>query len=556
MIISFRLAAVRPDDSMTTRALLTAGTPWTTARAWLKQPRNVLVLLVLLGLAIRVSCILWGIPIQRYVGRYHADEGSAYRHAVGFPGNYSSNIYFDYGTTLPYLVAVLVLPLKSFVTSSTYELICWMGLRIVSVLTGTGGIAIVYLLGKRLYDARTGLLAAALLAFSFSHCMNSSYANFDVPISFLALLCFMLVLRALDRDRVRDFIYLGVAAGILIGTKLTMIIVLAIPLVAVLIARTSRREEPTRTFQAEVGRGAICVAIALAIFVISNFHVVRNFAAFVAHWKQQKYLWYDRSTVPLTQVPGIWWRYTIAAMGAPTVVLALIGVFRLGRRDVALKVAMVVFLVAHFVLLRHHFYSRSAVEIAPLACLLAARACTSFMDYRIAKPVAYAAAAFAVMVSLTMSCRGVIARLDDPRTKAARFLAKELPAGSTIGIVSIYRSPIVASWQWPALDLTRLRQIDFLQMPEYLIDTSTNKDIMISALRSEKLGTNDIWDPAFNRDWYNYEPPPPRVFQFYRDLLNGTGSYTLIKSFEPRNADLTIEFGNVGIRVYKRSSAG
>jgi dolichyl-phosphate-mannose-protein mannosyltransferase len=530
---------------------------WTHTRTWLFKPRNLLLLLLLLAFALRVSCILWGIPILPFTGRYHADEGVAYGHAFGFPGNYFTNPVFVYGTTLPYLVATFVLPLKSHVTPASYELICWMGLRIVSVLTGTGSVAVVYLVAKRLYDARTGLLAAVLLAVAFSHCMNSSYANFDVPISFLVILSFYLVLRGLDHDRLRDFVYLGLVAGVLVGTKVTMIIAVIIPVAVIFILRL--RKPPNgaaeRPLLREFGRWSLCLGLALIVFAVSNFHVIRHFGAFLAHWKEQKYLWYDRSSVPFSAVPEIWWRYTGIAIGPPTVVLALIGLFRLGRPDFAVKVSIVAYLVAHYVLLRHHFYARSAVEIAPLACLLAARACGSFLDHRIGKPIAYAAAASAILFSLTMSVRGVLTRLDDPRTKAARYLATEIPAGSTIGIASPYRNPRVASWQWPPLG-KRQRSVNFLELPDYLIVTSDDQYIMGNALRSEKLGTNDIWNPAFARDWYNYEPPPPKVFQFYRGVLNGTGPYTLIKSFDLRYTNPKIEFGDIAIRIYHKVSPG
>src|SRR5882672_9989925 len=72
--------------------------------------KRILMLVVLFGFVLRVSTILWGAGILPYTGRYHPDEAYTLQHAVEFPGNYGRDSHFLTGSTVPYLVTVLLLP--------------------------------------------------------------------------------------------------------------------------------------------------------------------------------------------------------------------------------------------------------------------------------------------------------------------------------------------------------------------------------------------------------------------------------------------------------------
>ena len=71
---------------------------------------RLLTLMVLFGFVLRVSTILWGTGILPYSGRYHPDETYTVEHAAEFPGNYGRDPNFLTGSTVPYLVAALLLP--------------------------------------------------------------------------------------------------------------------------------------------------------------------------------------------------------------------------------------------------------------------------------------------------------------------------------------------------------------------------------------------------------------------------------------------------------------
>ena len=101
------------------------------------------------------------------------------------------------------------------------------GMRGLSVLLGTLGIAAVYVMGKQLYDAKVGWLAAASLTFSFWSLMYSRFALRQIMTPLLAMLAFILFWRAISRmthhtawgwrHDLRLTIYDWVGAGVFLG---------------------------------------------------------------------------------------------------------------------------------------------------------------------------------------------------------------------------------------------------------------------------------------------------------------------------------------------------
>jgi len=74
-------------------------------------------------------------------------------------------------------------------------------LRLLSVLTGVLTLPAVYLLGRQLFDARVGLIAAALLAISPLHIYYSQMVRNYVLFVLLVVLAFYTLLRAMQTDR-------------------------------------------------------------------------------------------------------------------------------------------------------------------------------------------------------------------------------------------------------------------------------------------------------------------------------------------------------------------
>src|SRR5207244_8157898 len=81
-----------------------------------RSEKRLLLLIIIFGFLLRVSTICWGAGILPYTGRYHPDEKKTFQNAVEFPSNYGIDTEFTNVSTVPYLFATVILPVKYIVT--------------------------------------------------------------------------------------------------------------------------------------------------------------------------------------------------------------------------------------------------------------------------------------------------------------------------------------------------------------------------------------------------------------------------------------------------------
>ncbi len=215
-----------------------------TRRDRLRQEGPALALLGLMlvvGLYLRVHNNHYGLP---YV--YYADEGSHFTNrAVEMLAGDQNPGYFQNPSAFTYIEQLVfrlyfghgwifgnfrhVIDKYGEDPTRIYEL----G-RTVAALLCLAGVAGLYAVGRALWDRRTGLVAAAILCFSFLAIAYSRIAVTDtgtlLPVT-LALWC---AIRLQERQTWRWAAGAGVAAGVAIGFKYTAGLVLLAPLAALL----------------------------------------------------------------------------------------------------------------------------------------------------------------------------------------------------------------------------------------------------------------------------------------------------------------------------------
>jgi hypothetical protein len=129
---------------------------------------------------------------------------------------------YGYGTMYFFLLAV---PLRIFGANS-------FGLRFVSALAGSLTVPVLFLFGRRLFDARVGFIAAALLTVSHYHLHFSRVIPAGNTLdALLAIIVLYLFYRGLeDRDRnslILSGVILGLAQYLFVGSRLTGVIIIA-----------------------------------------------------------------------------------------------------------------------------------------------------------------------------------------------------------------------------------------------------------------------------------------------------------------------------------------
>jgi 4-amino-4-deoxy-L-arabinose transferase-like glycosyltransferase len=233
-------------------AALAAGAAWVAAalaarlagkRGWALGAALVLPAVLVLALAVRFA----GIDSE-VSGRYYLDEGTYYHHATMIDRGEVLRLSFVYPHLVYYADALTLWAAARFPATVAalgrrlYGLddplaMAWLLLRGVVALLSALTVVPVYELARRAGGAgaaagagaagaaapwvgrAAGALAAALLIASDLFNEGSHLNTCDVPSAFFATVCLLLVSRLAERERVRDYVLAGAAAGLACASK-------------------------------------------------------------------------------------------------------------------------------------------------------------------------------------------------------------------------------------------------------------------------------------------------------------------------------------------------
>jgi hypothetical protein len=343
----------------------------------------VLGLMIVAGLVLRVLHNDHGLP---YV--YYVDEGSHFtKRAVEVfrdanPGYFQNPSAYTYLLHLIY--RVVAIPngggetiIEGYRTNAEWVFQISRGLAAVLCMAG---VAAVYYAGSRLWDRRTGLVAAAVLCFAFLPVAFSRLAVTDVGTLAPVAIVVLLSVRIAEGERGwRWCAGAGAAAGLAIGFKYTAGLVLLAPALAIVFGA---RAAGLRA--AAIG-GLALLAGTVATFFITNpyffldldtaLHQLRGQAELAG--SQDKF-GQEQDTGPLYYLDSLLWGlgYVAAACAAGGAVL-------LARRDRVRLALLLIFPVALFLYLslQSRFFGRWLLPVYPVLALLAGYAFVRALDW-------------------------------------------------------------------------------------------------------------------------------------------------------------------------------
>ncbi len=414
-------------------------------RRW--DPRYAVAVAVVLAVALGLR--LWGVG-SGLPWVYNVDEAQHFVPlAVGMQGgNLDPGGYFANPPAFTYLLAGLFRLWLGGHTGRVYysdhstEL--WLIARVTSGVLGTLAVWLLYLAGARMFDRRTGLLAAAVMAVAFLPVFYGKLALNDSPT--LAPVCLSLWGSAgiVRFGRGRDFVIAGLGFGLAAATKYTGGIVV-LPLLVAGVSRISvaggRRRAALWLTLAGV--------IAVAAFIAANPYSVIDFHRFIHQLAQQSSESESDGKLGLTYGSGVFyylWSITWGVGWVPAVAAVAGAVMLALRRRWWLLALLVPAAAAYlaFMGLQGRYFGRWVMPIVPIVCLLAAAAAVGGVDLvarsrrRLAFGLVTVAGILLCGQGLVYSVHsGIVNSREDTRGLARAWLIKHVPRGTRIVVEPI-----------------------------------------------------------------------------------------------------------------------
>jgi 4-amino-4-deoxy-L-arabinose transferase-like glycosyltransferase len=313
--------------------------------------------------------------------------------------------------------------------------------RTTSVLLGTATVVALYAVGRRLYDGRVGLLAAAFLTVDTVHVYASQVVKADVLMVFLVVLSAWFAAGILREGRTRQYVLAGLLAGLAIAAKYNAAIAI-LPIVAAHLLRC--REEKATLWQALrpsllwlAGLGTI------AGFLLGYPHFILDpglaWEGLRSHSIDFFWAWLGWEGVP----PG-WIYYPLIALntawGLPLQLLALVGLGAAFVRRRPADLLLSVLPLANYLLMGSMQVNQPRYFLLgmPFLLVLAARLLVGLAErVALSRPLRQAAFPIALVVLLAwptgMSLLQDYLRLQpDPRVTARQWIEANVPAGSHV----------------------------------------------------------------------------------------------------------------------------
>ena len=396
-----------------------------------------------------------------------------------------------------------------------------------------------------------------MLAVSTLPVTNASWATTDTATSFyLVVFCYLLVC---SPSCLQHYGLLGTTLGLLVGTKYPGALAVIVLLATATGEFRQRGDRGMRILGNLAANWRLWAVggIAVIVFLASTPSILIKPEDFLES------ITYERArmaqmSMPLWE-PSVWTRVLArfgAALGIPVAVAAGVGLvccFLLasGRKLWPYALMIMVFVI-YF---GNALLPRYIILIAPLCVVLAGYALTVFRQRAKVPP-----SVFISVCTLAIVCNGVqtlsamLTRYPDSRSAAARYIANYISDGSTIGFA--YASEDFPSrhlWRFPKIERSRLRYVDYLEEPEYVVVSSFTSHQIIATLDSGRLSDDYEIPEEDIKHWYHQSPPSPRIFQFYDEIYSKESSYRLVKVFTPMQAvPPGPEFPSPTIEIFRR----
>jgi len=367
----------------------------------MKKGKLFLLLIILAGFFLRTFNINWD---NGYV--FHPDERAIIMFTIPLeiPKSFSEFIspqsslnpnFFAYGNFPVYLLKIasdtssIINPLFS-----QYGGMHIVG-RLINAFFDTSTILVLFLLTRRLFNAKTGLIAAFFYSISVFPIQNSHFFTVDIPLTFFTLLSLYFLDLYIEKPSLKHAVFTGIAFGLSIATKISILPLIFVIAFGFLIARLKiKRQFSLSLF---LTRGFYSLSFfftAVFIFFITQPYTFIDFNNFFSQISLQSKMSSDPYLFPYTlqyvgKIPIIHELTNIAlwGLGIPLSIFAFIGTIFLTAftikhyRKSYRIIPLVFFFWLYFLLVSNYAvgFMRYLLPIYPLFALFSAVFCVNLL---------------------------------------------------------------------------------------------------------------------------------------------------------------------------------
>ncbi len=431
-----------------------------------KKVYGLLVLIVVLGLALRLWGIGWSLPDARHpLATYHPDERvnlNAALQADIAHGQFDIKLY-NYGTLYFYFVNLaqtvgsgygLIPKVPPETASSPWSHLTnqaptnaglFLAGRLVTALMGAATVPVLFALGTRMFERRTGLLTALFYASAPLAVLHAHFLTVDVPATFFVSLTLLWSARLMTSQTWKDYVLAAVWAGLAAATKYNAGLVLIAPVVAHFLNKTPNACQTHRR-----GQFVVLLAVAALTFLVACPGPWLNFEAF----------WYGIEGYPGSGLRyelfehsrtghgylftntgnGCWYHLWVSlpfGLGPALLVATLLGLIPAFQQRTKSDAILLAFFVLYFGIagLSQVRFARYMLPLFPVCCLLAARFLTNLKS----KGIGSLGGLFIVPPLTLYGSLYLLLCLSskDPRDAAADYLQQNAHQGDTIAFATV-----------------------------------------------------------------------------------------------------------------------
>jgi hypothetical protein len=419
---------------------------------------KILLLILLLALSLRVIGFDWGLPNSQHKWPYHPDEAlgliclaNMNPASLDFsPHNFVWGSFYIYelGLWLKSLDIFGFINLSqdiNYYKDNINELTkVYLGGRILTLLWGLIGIFYLFLLAKKFYGQKEGLLSVLFVSIVPFAVIHAHYMTPHIQFATLNIVSLYFLGLIIKNNRLRDYLFFSISAAVSFTTYWWP----ALALLPVFILAVHFNDPQKTVFEKFFGKKMILSVIFyfLIIFITAPY-VFLNYKQFISFWQNQNILYFKDANKSLIRPFYDIFPY---ALGWGLTFLVIIGAVWAGIKKTKVDKILLTWVILYFlgvVLAGGGTLARRFFPLLLIGIVLAARVSVELIGkFNLKFKLKFWATVLFMLVmleslSVTLGLLNIIAFQKDTRTKALKWIDKNIEKGKVIGIESWFYIP-------------------------------------------------------------------------------------------------------------------